>query len=135
MWYKCEVIRQFNQVHQLKLLLKITLMKNSQFCEDMSKSKKCKSCNINHIPLTKMSHFSEFLVELCKTLERMGKRDQNIDSYEEFFFFFVKYTVFIKNKNEVLTNSDFCYTWSNDIFNECSKFQNYLINILGDMTS
>ena len=30
---------QSNQVHQLKLLLKITLMKNSQFCEDMSKSK------------------------------------------------------------------------------------------------
>ena len=29
---------QSNQVHQLKLLLKIALMKNSEFCEDMSKS-------------------------------------------------------------------------------------------------
>ena len=39
MWHKCEVIGQSNQVHQLKLLLKIKLMKNSQFCEDMSKLK------------------------------------------------------------------------------------------------
>ena len=30
------------------------------------------------------------------------------------FHFWVKYTVFIKNENEVLKNSDFCYTWSND---------------------
>ena len=28
--------------------------------------------------------------------------------------FWVKYTVFIKNENEVLKNSGFCYTWSND---------------------
>ena len=39
MWNKCEVMGQSIQVHQLKLLLKITHMKNSQFCEDMSKSK------------------------------------------------------------------------------------------------
>ena len=30
------------------------------------------------------------------------------------FHFWVKYTVFIKNEHEVLKNSDFCYTWSND---------------------
>ena len=69
MWYKCKVMGQSNQVHQLKLLQRITLMKNSEFCEDMSKSKKCKSCSINYIPLTKMSYSSEFGLELCKTLE------------------------------------------------------------------
>ena len=37
MWQKGEVIGQSNQVHQLKLLKKITLMKNSEFCDDMSK--------------------------------------------------------------------------------------------------
>ena len=39
MWHACEVIGQSNKVHQLKLLQKITLMKNSEFCEDMSKSR------------------------------------------------------------------------------------------------
>ena len=39
MWYKCEVMGQLNQVHQLKLLQKVTLVKNSDICEDMSKSK------------------------------------------------------------------------------------------------
>ena len=28
--------------------------------------------------------------------------------------FWVKYAVFIKNENEFLKNSDFCYTWSKD---------------------
>ena len=37
---------QSNQVHQWKLLQKITLMKNSEFCEDMSKSK-----NANRVTL------------------------------------------------------------------------------------
>ena len=60
MWYKFKVIGQSNHVHQLKLLQRITLMKISDICEDMSKSKKCKSFNINHIPLTKMSYFSVF---------------------------------------------------------------------------
>ena len=39
-WHKCEVKGKANQVHQLKLLQKITLMKNSEFCEDMSIFKK-----------------------------------------------------------------------------------------------
>ena len=30
------------------------------------------------------------------------------------FNFWVKYTVFIKNENEFLKNSDFWYTWSKD---------------------
>ena len=42
------------------------------------------------------------------------------------FHFWVKYGVFIKNKNThgLMT-----------IFNKCSKFQNDIINIRGDMTS
>ena len=51
------------------------------------------------------------------------------------FDFGVKFTVFIKNDNEVLKNSDFCYTCLMTVFNKCSKFQNDLINILGDMAS
>ena len=39
MWYKCEVMGQSNKVHQLKLLQNITLMKSSEFWEDMSKSR------------------------------------------------------------------------------------------------
>ena len=30
------------------------------------------------------------------------------------FHFWVKNAVLIKNENEFLKNSDFCYTWSND---------------------
>ena len=30
------------------------------------------------------------------------------------FNFWVKYAVLIKNENEFLKNSDFCYTWSKD---------------------
>ena len=36
-WYRCETIGQSNQVDQLKLLQKITLMQICEFCEDMSK--------------------------------------------------------------------------------------------------
>ena len=58
-------------------------MKNSEFCEDMSKSKKCKSCIINHIPLTKMSQFSESLSRIMQSTRKGSTRDQNIDSHEE----------------------------------------------------
>ena len=39
MWYRCKALGQSNKVHQLQLLQKVTLMKNCDFCEDMSKSK------------------------------------------------------------------------------------------------
>ena len=39
MWYRCEAMGQSNQVDQMKLLQEVTLMKNCDFCEDMSKSK------------------------------------------------------------------------------------------------
>ena len=76
MWHKCEVIGQSNQVHQLKLRLKITLMKNSQFCEDMSKSKKCNSCNINYIRLTKCLIVQSFDLSYAKLLKVMDKRSK-----------------------------------------------------------
>ena len=38
MWYRCEALGQSNQVHQLQLLQKVTVMKNCDFCEEMSKS-------------------------------------------------------------------------------------------------
>ena len=34
MWHKYEVMGKSNQAHQLKLLQKIRLMKNYEFCED-----------------------------------------------------------------------------------------------------
>ena len=37
MWYRCGALGQSNQVDQLKLLQKITLMKICEFCGDMSK--------------------------------------------------------------------------------------------------
>ena len=46
MWYNCEALGQSNQVHQLQLLQKVTLMKNCDFSEDMSKTK-----NANHVLL------------------------------------------------------------------------------------
>ena len=89
------------------------LMKNSEFCEDMSKSK-----TANHVTFIiylwrKWRIFPTFWVELCKTLERDGQKIKISTSMKNFYFW-VKYTVFIKNEKEVLKNSDFCYTWSND---------------------
>ena len=113
MWYRCEAFGQWNQVHQLQLLQKITLMKNCEFFEDMSKLKKYKSCIIYHIPRLKCLIFF-VLKNLSWIMQNSWKwwtRDQNIDSYQEISFL-GKYAVFIKNENEFLKNSDFCYTWS-----------------------
>ena len=44
MWYTWEFQGQSNQDHQLKLLQKI--MKNYEFCEDMSKSKYANSVTL-----------------------------------------------------------------------------------------
>ena len=40
MWYRRETKGKSNKIDQLKLLQEITLMKNYEPCEDMSKSKK-----------------------------------------------------------------------------------------------
>ena len=53
-----------------------------------------------------MSYFSGFLSRIMQNTRKGWTRDQNIDSYEEILFW-VKYTVYIKNENEVLKNSDF----------------------------
>ena len=50
------------------------------------------------------------------------------------FHFWVKNAVFIKNENEFLKNSVFGTLGLLTIFNNFFKFQNDLINILGDMT-
>ena len=110
MWYKCEVMGQSNQVHQLKLLQKIILIKNAWFCEYMSKSKNAKSCNVNHIPLTKMSHFQSFWVELCKTLERDGQ-EIKISTRMKKFHFWVKYTLLITWSRLWLAGVRECPTW------------------------
>ena len=62
-----------------------------------------------------MSYFCNFLVEICKTLQRDGQDIKiQVSIRMTKFRFWIKYTVFIENENEVLKNSDFCYTWSND---------------------
>ena len=100
---------QSNQVHQMELLQKITPMKNSEFC-----NKK----NANHVTFIiylwlKCLTFQSFWVELCKTIER-DEQEIKISTPMKKFHFWVKYVVSIKNENEVLINSVFCYTWSND---------------------
>ena len=111
MWYKCEVMGQSNQVHQLKLLHKIILMKNSEFCEDMSKSK-----NVNCVTLIiylwlKWLVFSQFLTWIMQNTRKDGQ-EIKISTRMKKFHFWVKYAVFIKNDHEVLKNFNFCYTWS-----------------------
>ena len=77
------------------------------------KIKKCKSCMINHIHWQKWLIFLCFWVELCKTLANDGQ-EIKISTLIKQFHFWVKYVVFYKNENELLKNSDFCYTLSND---------------------
>ena len=110
------------------------------------KIQKCKSCIINHIPRLKCLIFLcwDLIPRTCHvftrlftsntpwyfldfTLSRIMQNswkgwtwDQNIDSYEEISFL-VKNTVFIKNENEFLKNSDFWYTWSYDHIQQVFK--------------
>ena len=60
-----------------------------------------------------MSNFSEFLVELCKTLESDGQETKILPCIKKFDFW-VKYADLIENENEFKKNSDFCSTWSYD---------------------
>ena len=65
--------------------------------------------------------------------------DQNIDSYEEILFLGKIYCFYQKRKiNAFLIKKKFRFfaiRGRMTIFNKCSKFQNDLINTLGDMTS
>ena len=57
-----------------------------------------------------MSYFSVFfLIQLCKTLEKDGQVIKMSNRIKKSHLW-VKYAVFIKNENEFLKNSDFCYT-------------------------
>ena len=134
MWYRCEAMGQSNQVDQLKLLQKITLMKNWFLWRHVKKRKNAnRVLFINHIPWLKCLIFLCFWVELCKTLEKDGQ-EIKISTRMKKFHFWVKYAVFIKNKNEFFEkNSDFWYTWSNDhiqqLFQISERSDQYCINI------
>ena len=78
--------------------------------------------------------FLSFLFELYRTLERDGQ-DIKISIRMKKLLFWGKYAVFIKNEHEVLKNSYFATHGLMTIFNTWSKFQNNLMNIVGDMIS
>ena len=124
--------RESNQVHQLKMLQKITLMKNSEFCEDMSKSKNANRVTFIIYLWLKCLIFHSFWVELCKTIEMEGQ-EIKISTRMKKNNFWVKYTVFIIKENWQILG--FPTHGLITIFNRWSKFQNDLIHILWDMTS
>ena len=97
---------QSNQVHQLKLLLEITLMKNSQFCEDMSKSKDAIRVRLIIYVWLKCLIFLSFWFELCKTLAVMLKSVRPKDLTDKISFGLTK-------------NKYFCYIFY------CSDWQNF----------
>ena len=79
--------------------------------------------------------FRCFWVDLCKTLANNGQ-EMKVSTRMKKFNFWVKYAVFIKNENDFFFKILIFATHDlKTIFNQCSKFQNDLINILGDMTS
>ena len=65
-------------------------MKNCDFCEDMSKSKNA-NLIVYHLSYTstKMSYFSVFWVELCKSLEK-GGQEIKMSTHIKKFYFWVK---------------------------------------------
>ena len=94
--------------------------------------KKCKACSINHITCQKCLIFLYFWVELCKALENEW---QEINLHEEMLFL-VKIWCFYKKRIWFFWKILILVTHGlMAIFDQCSKFQNDLINILGDMTS
>ena len=54
-----------------------------------------------------------FRLELFKNLESDGQ-EIKISTRMKKFYFYVKYDVFSENESEILKNSYFSYTWSND---------------------
>ena len=87
--------------------------------------KKCKSCIINHICQLKCLIFLCFGVELCNTLEK-DEQEIIISTLMKKFYFWVKYSVFIKNENEFLENSDFWYTASNNPTQQVFQIRTYI---------
>ena len=105
----------------MKLLPKITLMKNSQFCEEISKSKHAIRVTLIMYFWLKCLIFLRFWQQI-KMLTHMKK-----------FHFWVECADLSENENEILKNSDFTTHGLMTIFNKWSKCQNDLINNLGDM--
>ena len=71
---------------------------NSEFCEDMSKSKNANRETLIIYPLTKMSYFSEFLSWIMQNTRKGRTRGQNIDSYKEISFLSKIYCFYQKRK-------------------------------------
>ena len=112
---------QSNQVHQLQLLQKITLMKNCEFCEDMSNKKMQIVYHLSYT-YTKMSFFILcFCVDWCEILAN-DRQEIKISIRMTKFHFLVKYAVFIKNENEFFFKNCDLMT----IFNKCFKFRTIL---------
>ena len=57
--------------------------------------------------------FLSFCVELCKTLSNHELEIKSSTRMKKFHCW-VKYAVLNKTENEILKNSEFCYTLSND---------------------
>ena len=92
MWYRCEALGQSNQAHQLQL----TLMKNWILWRHVKIKKMQIVYNLSYT-LTKMSYFSVFWVELCKTLENDWHEIKILTGMKNFHFW-VKYGVLSKQK-------------------------------------
>ena len=134
MWYKCKVMWQSNQVHLLKLLQKITLMNNSEFCEDVSKAHNANGVTSIIYLWLKCLIFRSIWVKLFKILERNGQ-EIKISTRMKKFHFCVKYTVLSKTKMKFEKYWYFVTHGLMTLFNKYSNFQNDLINIRSDMTA
>ena len=117
MWYRCEAMGQSNQVDKLKLLQEIELMQNCEFCAGVSNYfSPGARIKIPGAPKFEAEGFTE-----ARSAEK-GRVGEGVTPSHGWGSG--------ENENEFLKNSDDLKT----IFNKCSKFQNDLINILGDMT-
>ena len=133
MWYRCEAIGQSNQVHQLQLLQGNA----NEKLWILWRHVKIKTIQIVHhksYTMTKMSYFSVFLVELRKTLENNGQGAKYRLVWRNLIFG-LNMLFLSKTKMNFWKILIFATHGLKTIFNKCSKFQNDLINILGDMTS
>ena len=67
MRYRCEALGQWDQVHQLQLLQKITLMKIREFFDDMSNQKMKIVYHLSYTcTSTKMPYFFMFLSRIMQ---------------------------------------------------------------------
>ena len=82
----------------IRLFQRIALMKNSEFWEDMSKSKTANRVTLMIYLWLKRLIFLSFWIKLCKTLDSDGQ-EIKISTRIKKFHFGVKYAVFMVNEN------------------------------------